>query len=246
MLALSEDPVERGTMYSYLTSAGEVDSTGKTFAERRRLAAEELFKGYQEVLAQELPVKAPERPPLGPVGERDDEDPNKRGQARAREFAMLEAYKQAVFIEDLVHRRETFLLQFRWLYRPQLKVHGRNAQSLDELRALASNKLKDAAAVEALLASVVGPEGIGRPSDKGEPKWEVTGVAEDLVQIGVGGKQGISVGDVVLINRSNQKSERIGKVRVLAIDHNEATGRLVEVAEPKVQVGDAISRAKLP
>ena len=56
MLAISRDPVERGTMYSYLGSAAEVDPAVKAFADRRRAAAEPLLRGYAELLAQELPA----------------------------------------------------------------------------------------------------------------------------------------------------------------------------------------------
>jgi hypothetical protein len=158
MLAISQDPVQRAAMYSYLASAAEVDSTIPTFAEKRRLAAEQLFKGYVEILAQELPDKAPERPALGGVEYVDDGDPNKRGAAQARAFAMLEAYKQAKFVEDQIFFRDVLILQFRSLYRPSPKQHGRNEEGPEELRAFAKLKLKDATKVDGLMAKVLAPD----------------------------------------------------------------------------------------
>jgi RNA polymerase sigma factor (sigma-70 family) len=159
MLDISRDPVERAATYSYLASAAEVDSTVKSFAERRRLAAEQLLKGYAEILAQELPEKAPERPALGPVEEGiDNGDPNAQGAAKARAFAMQEAYKQARFVEDQISFRDVLVVQFRSLYRPNPKQHGRNEEGPDELRALAMKRLKDATKVDALLTSVIAPD----------------------------------------------------------------------------------------
>lgn len=161
MLVISQDPVQRAATYCYLASAAEVDSSVKTFAEKRRLAAEQLFKGYVEILAQELPEKAPERPPLGRIGEGfDGGDPNARGAAQARQFAMMEAYKQARFVEDQIFFRDVLFVQFRSLYRPNPKQHGRNDEGPEELRALAKQKLKDAKKVDALMAKVLQPEDV--------------------------------------------------------------------------------------
>jgi hypothetical protein len=156
MLAMSQDPVQRAATYSYLASAAEVDPSFKTFAEKRRLAAEQLFKGYAEVLVQELPEKAPERPALGGIGDViDDNDQNARAAAQARAAAMLEAFKQARFVEDQIFFRDVLIVQFRSLYRPNPKQHGRNEEGPDELRALALLKLKDKSKVDALMAKVL-------------------------------------------------------------------------------------------
>ena len=74
-LAQSRDLLQRGVLYSYLGSAAEVEAE-KTFEDRRRLAAAELLTGYAEMLAQELPAKAPELPVVDKLGgDRMDLDP---------------------------------------------------------------------------------------------------------------------------------------------------------------------------
>ena len=154
VLEMSEDPIERGWVYSYLGSAAEVDPKLKTFAERRQLAAEALLDGYAEALAQDLPATAPELPAVGKIGEFDNSDPNELGKARSRQFAEIEARRQAEFVRGLVHRRDTLANQLRWLYHPHPKIHGRNADGPEELRKLATRKLPNTAAVDALMARV--------------------------------------------------------------------------------------------
>jgi RNA polymerase sigma factor (sigma-70 family) len=153
-LALNRDPLERGLLYSYLGSAAEVEAE-KTFDTRRRQAAKELLAGYAEMLAQELPQKAPELPRVDKLGDEEaDRDPVSAAQTRARHATQVEARRHAEFIAALVHRRDTLANQLRWLYHPNPVIHGRNPEGPTELRALAGKALNDPKAVDALLARV--------------------------------------------------------------------------------------------
>jgi RNA polymerase sigma factor (sigma-70 family) len=156
-LALSRDPLQRGVLHCYLGSAAEVGPE-KTFEDRRRQAAAELLTGYAEMLAQELPAKAPELPVVEKLGD-EQIDPNsvEAAQARARHAAQMAARQEAEFIRELVHRRDTLANQLRWLYHPDPKIHGRTSDGPEKLRALAGNVLKDPKALEALLERVTEP-----------------------------------------------------------------------------------------
>jgi RNA polymerase sigma factor (sigma-70 family) len=151
-LALSRDPLQRGVAYSYLGSAAEV-AAGKPFEERRRQAAAELLAGYAELLAYDLPAKAPELPVVEKLGgEGADQVP--ATPERARHAAQLAARQEAEFVRDLVSRRDTLADQLKWLYRPHPKIHGRGPEGPEELRALAGKVLKAPKAVDTLLAWV--------------------------------------------------------------------------------------------
>jgi len=150
-LALSRDPLQRGRLYSYLGSAAEVEG-GEKFEDERREAAGELLIGYAEMLAQELPEKAPELPPVDKV---NNEVNNVDGPDRARHAAQMAAREDAEFIGGLVSRRDTLANQLKWLYRPDPRIYGRNPEGPEELRALARKVLRDPAAVDALLAHVI-------------------------------------------------------------------------------------------
>jgi hypothetical protein len=126
----------------------------KPFADRRREAAAALLAGYAEMLALKLPEKAPELPVVDKIGGEEFGPNNDDGQARVRHAAQLQARRQAGFLRDLVQRRDTLAGQLKWLYRPDPKVHGRNPEGPEELRALARGVLRDPAAVDALLALV--------------------------------------------------------------------------------------------
>jgi RNA polymerase sigma factor (sigma-70 family) len=153
-LALSRDPLQRGWLYSYLGSAAEGEAE-KTFDDCRRQAAKELLTGYAEMLAQELPAKAPELPAVDKLGgEGFYPTPVEAAQAFARHAAQMGARQEAEFVGELVHRRDTLANQLRWLYHPHPKIHGRNPDGPEELRALARKVLNDPKAVEALLARV--------------------------------------------------------------------------------------------
>jgi hypothetical protein len=153
-LALSRDPLQRGQLYTYLGSAAEVQE-GKEFEDRRREAAKDLLAGYAEVLAQNLPAKAPELPPVDKINASPDLDPIQAAQEQARHAAQMAAREQAEFVAALVARRDTLANQLRWLYRPDPKVYGRTPEGPDELRALARKVLREPAAVDALVAHVL-------------------------------------------------------------------------------------------
>lgn len=139
-LALSRDPLQRGTTYSYLASAAQL--TGKSFPEGRREAAKILLTGYVEMLAQELPDKAPELP-VATVYE-GDSDPIAQARAQFQNHLEMEARQRAEFIRDLVFRRDTLVMQFRDLFKPEPKYYGHNPEGPDELRAMAKKKLTEA------------------------------------------------------------------------------------------------------
>jgi hypothetical protein len=126
-------------MYSYLASA--VDLRGTVFPKGRREAAEILLTGYVEMLVQDLPEKAPDMPGVDKfsiVG-----DPAAENRARVKHAAQMVARQEAEFTRDLVARRDTLVLQFRDLFKPEPKYHGRNPEGPDELRALAKEKLTE-------------------------------------------------------------------------------------------------------
>jgi hypothetical protein len=149
-LAISRDPLQRGRMWSLLASA--VDLSGTAFPEGRREASEILLTGYIEMLAQELPEKAPELPGVDKFDV--DGDPVAEAQARAQHAAQMAARQQAEFTRDLVDRRDTLVVQLRDLFKPEPKRHGRNPEGPDELRALAKKKRMTEQQVNVLLEKV--------------------------------------------------------------------------------------------
>jgi RNA polymerase sigma factor (sigma-70 family) len=236
-LASSRDPIERGRIYSLLGSAGEIDAAAKTFEERRRSAAGPLLAGYAEMLAQGLPDRAPALPRVDRIGDVDPVDAD----VLAKHAAQLEARREAEFVVALVHRRDTLANQLRWLYRPHLKVHGRNAEGPDELRVLATKALKDPAAVSKLLAWVTGPDRAGDESDDAGRKSSVTEIRGDLIQVSLGSRQGSKVGDILEVHRPNPQRLRVGILRVVAVGDDDAVTQLVERTDQAVQVGDLVT-----
>jgi hypothetical protein len=111
------------------------------------------------MLAQDLPAKAPELPVVNKLGDEvlNNPDPVKAARALARHAAQMAVRQEAEFIRELVHRRDTLANQLRWLYHPHPKIHGRNPDGPEKLRALAGKMLNDPEAVEALLARVTEP-----------------------------------------------------------------------------------------
>ena len=138
-LEISRDPLQRGTLYSYLASAEEVSEGVAT--EKRRKAADWLLTGYLELLVQELPDQAPEL--LG-VGKFDVDGPGE-AQARAQHAAQVAAREQAKFVRNQVERRDVLVQQLRGLFK----------LDPDELKALATKKLPDDAAVTELIKRVM-------------------------------------------------------------------------------------------
>jgi hypothetical protein len=138
-LAISRDPLQRGRMYSVL--ACTVDLTGFAFPKGRRKAAGILLTGYVEMLAQDLPEKAPELPGVSIFD--IDGDPAAEARARARHAEQMAARREAEFTRDLVQRRDTLVMQLRDLFKPEPNYHGRNPEGPDELRALARKKMSE-------------------------------------------------------------------------------------------------------
>jgi hypothetical protein len=139
-LTLSRDPLQRPRMYSYLASA--VNLRGTAFPKGRREAAEILLTGYIEMLAQELPEKAPDLPAVDVFDVQGD--PVAVAQARFQHQLQMEARQKAEFTRDLVDRRDILVTQFRDLFKPEPKYYGRNPEGPDELRAMAKKKLTEA------------------------------------------------------------------------------------------------------
>jgi hypothetical protein len=133
-------PEQRGTLYSYLASAHEVEKDIKDFAERRRNALKPLLEGLAELEAMKLPVKAPEVPGLRLLRE-DFGDPAEQARARAAYEASRIAREKAQRIERLVFHRKTLKDQVKWLY-------YRDPVADDELRELASEKVSEELAEE--------------------------------------------------------------------------------------------------
>jgi hypothetical protein len=133
-------PEQRGTLYSYLSSAYEVDKDVKEFSERRRSAIKPLLEGLAELQAMNLPVKAPEVPGLRLLRE-DFADPAEQARARAAYEASRIAREKAERIERLVFRRKVLKDQAMWLY-------YRDPVADDELRELASEKISQELAQE--------------------------------------------------------------------------------------------------
>jgi hypothetical protein len=105
-------PEQRGTLYSYVSSSRECDTTVKEFAERRRLALAPLLTGLAELQAFGLPDKAPELPVIGGKRGEFDDLPAAR---RAME-AEVRARREAQRTNELIQRRDTLASQIKWLY----------------------------------------------------------------------------------------------------------------------------------
>jgi hypothetical protein len=126
-------PEQRGTLYSYLASAREVEKDEKDFSVRRRNALAPLLTGLTELEAMNLPEKAPELPGLRLL--RDDfGDRAEQARARAEYEKSRIVREKAERIQRLVQRRNTLKDQVKWLY-------YRDPIADDELRELASEKV---------------------------------------------------------------------------------------------------------
>jgi hypothetical protein len=139
-LEISRDPLQRGRAYSSLASS--VSLRGAAFTKGRREATEFLLAGYIELLAQDLPDQAPEWPAFNKV--RIDDG---LGEIPPRMQAEIEAQnaarREAEFVRELVSRRDTFIMQFRDLFKPQPNYHGRTADGPDILRAMARKRMSE-------------------------------------------------------------------------------------------------------
>lgn len=139
-LEFSRNPLEIPRLFSNL--ACTVNLRGDEFPKGRREAAEYLLLGYQQMLVQDLPEKAPELPGVGKIGGVDGNGPNQDA-IRAQHAAEIVARKEADFIVEQIGRRNTLVQQLRDLYQPHPKYHGRNPEGPDELRALALRSLTE-------------------------------------------------------------------------------------------------------
>jgi RNA polymerase sigma factor (sigma-70 family) len=146
-LKAERDPAARGWLHMYLGCAAEVDGTRRTFEEKRKAAAAAYLEGYKEVLALDLPAKAPELPVLGKLRRERNGDPAEDEELRKKQEAQLKARRKAEFVREMVDRRELYIGQLAQLYR-------RAPAADEELRQLAEQVLKDREAVKEFLAKV--------------------------------------------------------------------------------------------
>lgn len=236
-LELSRDPIQRGWAWMYLSCTAQDARAAKTFPERRRLAAEALLRNLTELLVQDLPAAAPELPPVTKPA-RIGEAP-RPGKPSVEEWQrpQIEARREAEFVRDLVARRETALVQLRDLYRPSVHAAFADADGPDELRVLATARLNRPEAVESLLDFVTGP-----PPAKPEEVPGVKKVNGDLVLVATGSKHGLRFGDLLEVYRAGPVPVHVGRLKIVAVDENEVTGKLTPSPDQKVSVGDLVTR----
>jgi hypothetical protein len=123
-------PAQRATIYSYLSSAHEVDQDVKDFAERRRKAVAPLLTGLAEMTALELPAVAPELP-IVPKLRIDVDGPAEIARVRALQEAFVRARAEAERTRELIWRQQVLKDQVKWMY-------YREPVADDELRELAT------------------------------------------------------------------------------------------------------------
>jgi hypothetical protein len=145
-LEAERDPVQRGTLYSYLGDAAIVDPTYPTFAKRRRRAAKQWLEGYKELVALKLPALAPELP--GVQKGSDDPDPVRRAEESKRHAIEATRRQEAERLRELVARRDVFIRQI-------IENYQREPEANKELEKLAVRVLKDRQMVDALLERLI-------------------------------------------------------------------------------------------
>jgi RNA polymerase sigma factor (sigma-70 family) len=150
----TKDPVSRGQVFSYLASAAEVavapgdPLSDDPFAVKRKRSADILLEGYRELLPLKLPAVAPELPGVEKIGGLlDGADPAEEARIRERHAAQLKARRDAEFFRDMVHHRDAYATQLKYLY-------GREPKADDELRKVVEGALKDPKAAADLLDRV--------------------------------------------------------------------------------------------
>jgi len=152
-------PQQRGTLYSYLSSAHEVDKEAiKDFAERRRHALAPLLAGLAELQKMNLPAKAPELPAFR-LERGEFADPAEAARLRAAAEAARLAREQAQRIGELVFRRNVLKDQVKWLY-------YRDPPADDELEHLATKALGKDLANELLASAQTERERIEKARQK--------------------------------------------------------------------------------
>lgn len=148
-LELSRDPVQRGTLFSYLASAAEVKTTG-TFAERREKAAELLLQGYEELSRLKIPRIPPELPAVVKFNP-DETDFRESERLQKQHDDEMQARKQAELIRELVQLRAMLVEQLRYLF-------AREPLDLARLRQLIEKNISDPEAAQELLRRVAPKE----------------------------------------------------------------------------------------
>jgi hypothetical protein len=137
-------PAQRATLYSYLSSAHEVDREEKSFAARRRNSVQPLLEGLSELQDFHLPLVAPELPAV-PRILRDVFDPVEAERAREEAETAQAARREAERVRELVWRQQVLKDQVKWLY-------ARAPAADDELLKLAAKALDEPQA-KALVAA---------------------------------------------------------------------------------------------
>jgi hypothetical protein len=153
-LERERDPVRRGLIFSDLASASEVATTSadpladNPFPVKRRRAAAVVLEGYRELLPLKLPAVAPELPAVEkPLSDAPALDQIELAKQRERHAAQVRARREAEFVREMVHRRDTYAAQLAYLY-------GREPKAGDELKELITEGLRDPNAAADLLDRV--------------------------------------------------------------------------------------------
>lgn len=148
-LKYERDPVQRGWLYMYLG-----DATG--LLQKRDEATRWYLKGYFELLAFNLPEKAPELPTVGKFRSviakpADVEADHNQIVFEVLQAAEVKARKEAELVRDLVSRRGVYIGQLQNLYGRQ---HVEGSDASVALRNLATEILRDETVVGELLNRV--------------------------------------------------------------------------------------------
>ncbi len=148
-LKYERDPVQRGWLYMYLGCAAGL-------IEKREEATRWHLKGYLELLAFNLPDKAPELPTVGKFrGERfgptDGEVDPDQVAVEVLQAAEVRARKEAELVRDLVKSRNVTIGLLQDLYGREYKPES---DATVTLRKLATEVLRDEAIVLHLLQRV--------------------------------------------------------------------------------------------
>ncbi len=152
-LKYERDPVQRGWLYMCLGDAAGLEPKSKEEATRWYL------KGYLELLSFNLPDKAPELPSVGKYG--GDLRGSSNGEVdseligiEVKRAAEMKARQDAEFTRELVSRRDIYIRQLADLDARGNPLDGKDAKPESQLRAIATEVLRDQTAIEQLLKRV--------------------------------------------------------------------------------------------
>ena len=148
-LKYERDPVQRGWLYMYLG-----DATG--LVQKKEEATRWYLKGYFELLAFDLPEKAPDLPTVGKfrgLVASPSENPNEENQIvfEVLQAAEVKARKEAELVRDLVSRRNIHIQQLQNLWGRDY-VEGSDAEKV--LKKLATEILREDATIMELIHAV--------------------------------------------------------------------------------------------